>query len=195
MFEIGGSLREARLKRNLTLADVQKAIRIRDRYLQALEETLASAGRRVRQGVPAHIRRLPRPQQESLCRGVQQPPRPTSRTHPRRFGGAGAIFRRRRLPPPADRHRGHRRNRRGARGLAAGSSDGGQSVPPTTTPTTASRPRHHTPKEAPQDARPRRSRARRSYGIQASRGLGSTPAARTAEPFTRARSCRARRCP
>jgi len=38
MFEIGGSLREARLKRGLTPADVQKAIRIRDRYLQALEE-------------------------------------------------------------------------------------------------------------------------------------------------------------
>src|SRR5207244_9678763 len=38
MFEIGGSLREARLKRNFTPADVQKAIRIRDRYLQALEE-------------------------------------------------------------------------------------------------------------------------------------------------------------
>jgi len=38
MFEIGGSLREARLKRDLTPADVQKAIRIRDRYLQALEE-------------------------------------------------------------------------------------------------------------------------------------------------------------
>jgi cytoskeletal protein RodZ len=38
MFEIGGSLREARLKRNLAPADVQKAIRIRDRYLQALEE-------------------------------------------------------------------------------------------------------------------------------------------------------------
>ena len=38
MFEIGGSLREARLKRGLMPADVQKAIRIRDRYLQALEE-------------------------------------------------------------------------------------------------------------------------------------------------------------
>jgi cytoskeleton protein RodZ len=38
MFEIGGSLREARLKRGLSSADVQKAIRIRDRYLQALEE-------------------------------------------------------------------------------------------------------------------------------------------------------------
>jgi cytoskeleton protein RodZ len=38
MFEIGGSLREARLKRNLTPADVSKAIRIRDRYLRALEE-------------------------------------------------------------------------------------------------------------------------------------------------------------
>jgi len=38
MFEIGESLREARLKRGLSPADVQKAIRIRDRYLQALEE-------------------------------------------------------------------------------------------------------------------------------------------------------------
>jgi cytoskeletal protein RodZ len=38
MFEIGSSLREARLKRGLSPADVQKAIRIRDRYLQALEE-------------------------------------------------------------------------------------------------------------------------------------------------------------
>ena len=38
MFEIGGSLREARVKRGLSPADVQKAIRIRDRYLQALED-------------------------------------------------------------------------------------------------------------------------------------------------------------
>jgi hypothetical protein len=38
MFEIGGSLREARVKRGLSPAEVQKAIRIRDRYLQALEE-------------------------------------------------------------------------------------------------------------------------------------------------------------
>src|ERR1700749_2906847 len=38
MFEIGESLREARLKRNLTPADVQRALRIRARYLQAREE-------------------------------------------------------------------------------------------------------------------------------------------------------------
>lgn len=38
MFEIGASLREARVKRGLSPADVHKAIRIRDRYLQALEE-------------------------------------------------------------------------------------------------------------------------------------------------------------
>jgi len=38
MFEIGASLREARIKRGLTPADVQQAIRIRDRYLQAIEE-------------------------------------------------------------------------------------------------------------------------------------------------------------
>ena len=38
MFEIGASLREARLRRGLSPEDVQKAIRIRDRYLSALEE-------------------------------------------------------------------------------------------------------------------------------------------------------------
>lgn len=38
MFEIGASLREARIKRGLEPADVHKALRIRDRYLQALEE-------------------------------------------------------------------------------------------------------------------------------------------------------------
>ena len=38
MFEIGPSLREARKRRGLTSEDVQKAIRIRDRYLNALEE-------------------------------------------------------------------------------------------------------------------------------------------------------------
>ncbi len=38
VFDIGPSLREARIKRGLEPADVQKAIRIRDRYLQALEE-------------------------------------------------------------------------------------------------------------------------------------------------------------
>jgi hypothetical protein len=38
MFEIGPSLREARTKRGLSEEDVQKAIRIRGRYLNALEE-------------------------------------------------------------------------------------------------------------------------------------------------------------
>jgi cytoskeleton protein RodZ len=38
VFEIGASLREARVKRGLSPADVHKAIRIRDRYLQALED-------------------------------------------------------------------------------------------------------------------------------------------------------------
>ncbi|HET7566481.1 MAG TPA: RodZ domain-containing protein [Gaiellaceae bacterium] len=38
MFEIGPSLREARARRGLSAEDVQKAIRIRDRYLHALEE-------------------------------------------------------------------------------------------------------------------------------------------------------------
>jgi Helix-turn-helix domain/RodZ C-terminal domain len=38
MFEIGASLREARNRRGLTPADVQKSLRIRERYLTALEE-------------------------------------------------------------------------------------------------------------------------------------------------------------
>jgi hypothetical protein len=38
MFEIGASLREARSRRGLSLEDVQKRLRIRDRYLVALEE-------------------------------------------------------------------------------------------------------------------------------------------------------------
>ncbi|HET8895548.1 MAG TPA: RodZ domain-containing protein [Gaiellaceae bacterium] len=38
MFQIGASLREARTRRGLTAADVHKGIRIRERYLTALEE-------------------------------------------------------------------------------------------------------------------------------------------------------------
>jgi len=38
MFPIGDSLREARTRRGLSAADVQKGIRIRERYLTALEE-------------------------------------------------------------------------------------------------------------------------------------------------------------
>ena len=38
MFEIGDSLREARTRRGLSAADVQTGIRIRERYLTALEE-------------------------------------------------------------------------------------------------------------------------------------------------------------
>src|SRR3954463_1013076 len=38
MFEIGPSLREARTRRGLSPGDVHKAIRIRERYLTALEE-------------------------------------------------------------------------------------------------------------------------------------------------------------
>ncbi|MBV8064676.1 MAG: helix-turn-helix domain-containing protein [Actinobacteria bacterium] len=38
MFQIGDSLREARTRRGYSPADVQKAIRIRERYLTALEE-------------------------------------------------------------------------------------------------------------------------------------------------------------
>lgn len=38
MFQIGESLKEARTRRGLTIADVQKELRLRERYLNALEE-------------------------------------------------------------------------------------------------------------------------------------------------------------
>jgi cytoskeleton protein RodZ len=38
VFQIGASLREARTRRGFSAADVHKAIRIRERYLTALEE-------------------------------------------------------------------------------------------------------------------------------------------------------------
>src|SRR5215475_7823445 len=38
MFQLGSSLREARVRRGLDLADVERATRIRSRYLAALEE-------------------------------------------------------------------------------------------------------------------------------------------------------------
>src|SRR3954451_24513519 len=38
MFQIGPSLREARMRRGFSPADVHKAVRIRERYLTALEE-------------------------------------------------------------------------------------------------------------------------------------------------------------
>ena len=202
MFEIGGSLREARLKRNLTPADVQKAIRIRDRYLQALEEerwellpgdayvkgflrTYADyLGLDGNLYVEEYNSRLARPDEPQFV--------------PARFGAAGRTRRRRRLPPPADRHRGHRRDRRGARGLAAQLLE--------RWPERASHddphddrftPLHHT-EEAAQDARLHVGAPERGVGRarpRATRGSGSAPAARTGRPSTRARSCRARRCP
>ena len=123
MFEIGGSLREARLKRNLTPADVQKAIRIRDRYLQALEEerweflpgdayvkgflrTYADyLGLDGNLYVEEYNSRFARPDEPQLV--------------PERFARTRLALRRRRLPAPADRRSRHRRDRRRPRSLAA----------------------------------------------------------------------------
>ena len=38
MFEIGNSLREARLRQSLELSDVERATKIRPKYLRALED-------------------------------------------------------------------------------------------------------------------------------------------------------------
>ena len=149
MFEIGGSLREARLKRNLTPADVQKAIRIRDRYLQALEEerwellpgdayvkgflrTYADyLGLDGNLYVEEYNSRFARPDEPQLV------PERFARGNPR-FGGVGFL---RPLVVVAVIVAI-------VAGLAAwqlsGSSGGKQGVPPPTTPTTTAS--HHTTK-------------------------------------------------
>ena len=63
MFEIGNSLREARVRQQLEFAELEQATKIRARYLRALEEERARHAARadLRQGLPAHLRGLPRP--------------------------------------------------------------------------------------------------------------------------------------
>ena len=73
VFEIGNSLREARLRRRIDFAQAEQATKIRGKYLRALEderfELLPS--RDLRQGLPPHLRRLPRPRRPALRRRVQ----------------------------------------------------------------------------------------------------------------------------
>jgi hypothetical protein len=62
MFEIGSSLREARVRKGLEIADAERATRIRGKYLRALEtETFEVLPNRAYIRVPAGIRGLPRP--------------------------------------------------------------------------------------------------------------------------------------
>jgi cytoskeletal protein RodZ len=123
MFEIGGSLREARLKRNLTPADVQKAIRIRDRYLQALEEErweLLPGDAYVKGFLRTYADYLGLDGNlyvEEYNSRFARPRRAAAR--PRAIRAQRLTLRRRRLPAPVDRRSRHRRDRRGPRGLAA----------------------------------------------------------------------------
>ena len=61
MPEIGETLREARMRRRIDMAEVEAATKIRAKYLRALEseEWELLPGPHVRQDVPAHVRRLP----------------------------------------------------------------------------------------------------------------------------------------
>ena len=73
MFEIGNSLREARLRQGLDLARVEDDTKIRAKYLQALEDErfeVLPVGD-LRQGVPAHVRRVSRPRRAALRGRVQ----------------------------------------------------------------------------------------------------------------------------
>ena len=123
MFEIGGSLREARLKRNLTPADVQKAIRIRDRYLQALEEErweLLPGDAYVKGFLRTYADYLGLDGDLYLER-VQQPLRPPGRAaaRPRAIRAQRLALRRRRLLRPLIVVAVDRRDRRRPRSLAA----------------------------------------------------------------------------
>ena len=74
VFEIGNSLREARVRQGLELpARSSWRRRSARKYLRALEEEEfgGPARRHVRQGLPAHVRRLPRARRAALRRRVQ----------------------------------------------------------------------------------------------------------------------------
>ena len=62
MFEIGSSLREARTRQGLEFAEIEARTKIRSKYLRALEDEQFDVlpGAHVRQGLPAHVRRLAR---------------------------------------------------------------------------------------------------------------------------------------
>ena len=88
MFEIGATLREARERRQLTYEQVEAEIKIRAKYLRALEEEEFDSPPvgHVRARVPARLRELPRPRRAPVRRRV----RLALRHAPRR----------RALPPP-----------------------------------------------------------------------------------------------
>ena len=96
MFEIGNSLREARTPAGLDFAEVERRRRSARKYLRALEDEQfdVAAGADVRQGLPAHVRRVPRARRPALRRRVQLALR-------RRRGRTRRADRRRRSGPRA----------------------------------------------------------------------------------------------
>ena len=81
MFQIGDSLREARTRRGLSAADVQTGIRIRERYLTALEEEQWEMlpGDAYTEGLPAHVRGVPRPRRPAYIDEYNAAPGAASR--------------------------------------------------------------------------------------------------------------------
>ena len=90
MFEIGNTLREARVRRNLTLQQVEEDTKIRVKYVQAMEneDWDVMPGVDVRQGLPAHLLHVSRPRSRGHHRRV-----PLARHGP--VGGAPRALRRR----------------------------------------------------------------------------------------------------
>src|SRR6266536_253044 len=74
MFEFGSSLREARIRRGIELAQLAAETRIRTRYLQALEDERFELlpGSVYAKGFHSRLRRLPRPGQPALRGRVQR---------------------------------------------------------------------------------------------------------------------------
>src|SRR5262249_14919442 len=74
MFEIGSSLRAARVRQKLELSQVERETRIRPKYLRALEDEdfAVLPGPAYAKGVSPIVRRLPRSRWAALCHGVQR---------------------------------------------------------------------------------------------------------------------------
>jgi hypothetical protein len=76
MFEIGSSLREARMRQELELSQAERDTRIRAKYLGALEDERFDVlpGPAYTKGL--HVRGLPRSRRAALRGRVQHAPRP-----------------------------------------------------------------------------------------------------------------------
>ena len=164
----------------------------------------AAARGRVRQGIPADVRRLPRPRRQPLRRGVQQPlcPVPTSRS------SFPSDSRGRRTPSPASGSCARSSPSAVIVAIVAASRPGSSATPRAAS--RARRRRRHPARRPPRTIPPRRRSSTHHSTPRgasphrpgpwsplpaATAGSGFARAARAGRRSTRARCCRGRRCP